>query len=109
VFSTTGRTPVSGWSKVKRDLDKAMGNPREFVLHDLRHTAATHMDEMKIQPVVIELILNHVSGVRRGIAGRYNKGERMEERREALLRWSQNISGRVSGEPTKKVVRLHSR
>jgi integrase len=108
VFSTTGSTPISGWSKVKRDLDKAMGHPREWVLHDLRHTAATHMDEMRIQPVVIELILNHISGVRRGIAGRYNKGERMEERREALNRWSTHISELVSGEPT-KVVKLRSR
>jgi len=38
---------------------------------------------------------HHISGVCRGIAGRYNKGERAQER--------------ASGEPTKKAVRLHSR
>ena len=108
IFSTNGRTPISGWSKIKRELDVAMGNPKPWRLHDLRHTAATGMDELGIDTVVIELILNHISGRRGGIAGRYNKGERMDARRAALHRWSQHIEGLVSGKPA-KVLRLHSR
>jgi integrase len=109
VFSTTGRTPISGWSKVKRDLDKAMGNPKPWRLHDLRRTAVTGMCELGIAPHVVELVVNHISGHRRGVAGIYNKSVQMDERRKALLRWSQHISGLVSDVPSKKVVSLHSR
>ena len=38
VFTTTGRTPVSGWSKVKEALDKAAGPLPDWRLHDLRRT-----------------------------------------------------------------------
>ena len=37
--------------------------------HDLRRTAVTGMAELGIQPHVIELVVNHVSGSRGGVAG----------------------------------------
>jgi integrase len=40
-----------------------------WVLHDLRRSVATHMGEKGIQPHVIEMVLNHVSGFRAGVAG----------------------------------------
>ena len=107
IFTTNGRTSISGWSKIKRELDKAMGNPEPWRLHDLRHSAATGMNNLGIRPDVIELTVNHISGVRGGIAGRYNHDAMMPERKTALLRWSQHVAGLVSGET--KVVRLHSR
>ena len=107
-FTTNGKTPISGWSKIKKQLDAAMGNPEPWRLHDLRHTAATGMNKLGIRPDVIELAVNHVSGVRGGIAGRYNHDAMMPERKAALLRWSRHIEGLVSGEQT-KVVRLRSR
>jgi integrase len=108
VFTTNDRTPISGWSKIKRELDAAMGNPEPWRLHDLRHTAATGMNKLGIRPDVIELAVNHISGSRGGLVGRYNHDAMMPERKAALLRWSQHISGLVSGKPA-KVVRLHSR
>lgn len=45
---------------------------------------------------VIELVVNHVSGSRGGVAGIYNKSELMPERREALERWSRHLSGLVT-------------
>ena len=109
VFSTTGRTPISGWSKVKRELDKAMGNPKPWRLHDLRRTLVTHLiEDLRIPPHVVEQVVNHQSGHRGGVAGIYDKSVLITERKDALLRWSRHIEGLVTGEPA-KVVRLRSR
>ena len=53
VFTTTGRSPVSGWSKIKQRLDEAMKIP-PWRLHDLRRTAATGMAEIGIAPHIVE-------------------------------------------------------
>ena len=116
VFSTTGTTPVSGWSRMKRRLDADMlaiaRNDRgtrttilKWRLHDLRRTAVTCMAELGIRPDVIELVVNHVSGSRSGIAGVYNKSELLEERREALERWSRHLQSIVLPKP-ENVIRL---
>ena len=108
LFTTNGKTPISGWSKIKRELDKAMGNLEPWCLHDLRHTAATGMNKLGIRLDVIELACNHTSGVRGGIAGRYNHDAMMPERKEALRRWALHVAGLISDAPSKKVVSLRS-
>jgi integrase len=105
VFTTNGRTPISGWTKVKRQLDAEMGNPPPFRIHDLRRTAVTGMAELRIPHDVIELCVNHISGVRAGVAGTYNRAQLLSERQAALVRWSNHIQGLVGGK-TAKVVRL---
>ena len=105
IFSTTGRTPVSGWNKMKRQLEAAMGNPPPWVLHDLRRTAVTGMVELGIRPDVVELCVNHISGHRGGVAGIYNRADMLPERRAAMLRWSQHVHGLVGGKPA-NVTRL---
>jgi integrase len=114
IFTTTGETPLSGWSKCKARLDekmleiareeaKAAGRAPEDVsippwrLHDLRRTCVTNLAELGIPPDVIELAVNHVSGMRGGIAGTYNRSELLPERRAALERWASHVSGIVSG------------
>jgi integrase len=98
VFSTNGRTPISGWSKVKRELDKAMANPPAWRLHDLRRTAITGMNELGISPHIIEQLVNHQSGHRGGVAGVYNKSVLMPERKDALVSWAKYINRLVVGE-----------
>lgn len=90
IFTTNGRTCISGWSKIKGRLDRAMG-VENWRLHDLRRTAVTGMNELGIQPHVIERIVNHVSG-RPAIAGVYDKSTLMPERRAGLERWAAHIS-----------------
>jgi integrase len=102
IFTTTGKTPVSGWSKTKHRLDAAMKIP-SWRLHDLRRTFVTGLADLGIRPDVIELTVNHVSGMRGGIAGVYNRSELLTERRAALARWGQHIAGLVSGEPANVV------
>jgi integrase len=101
-FTTTGRSAVSGWSKIKQALDSKMGVP-PWRLHDLRRTTATGMAELGIAPHVIEAVLNHVSGARAGVAGVYNRAIYSEEKRTALERWCAHVLGLVSGKPGKVV------
>jgi integrase len=105
VFSRNGHGPITGWSGAKRELDAAMGTPPPFVLHDLRRTAVSGMVELGVRVDVVELVVNHTSGVRGGVAGVYKKSELMPERREALERWSRHVAGIVSP-ATDKVITL---
>jgi integrase len=110
VFTVTGSTPPSGWSRAKHRLDAAMQaragdvKIKPWRLHDLRRTAVTGMGELGIMPHVIELAVNHVSGHRSGVAGTYNRSELLDERREALKRWATHIEGLLA--PQDNIVRL---
>jgi integrase len=112
-------TPPSGWNRAKRELDAAMlaiarkergadATIPYWRLHDLRRTAVTGMAELSIRPDVIELIVNHVSGARGGIAGVYNRSELMDERRVALTRWAAQVAGIVNAD-VGKVVELRTK
>jgi len=98
VFSTTGSSPVSGWTKIKARLDEAMKPGTPWVLHDLRRTAATGMAEIGIAPHIVEAVLNHVSGARAGVAGTYNRAAYLPEKTAALERWAAHIEGLISGQ-----------
>ena len=102
VFTTTGRSPVSGWSKIKRRLDEAMKIP-PWRLHDLRRTAATGMAEIGIAPHIVEAALNHISGAKAGVAGTYNRAAYAAEKRAALERWASHVQGLVSERPANVV------
>jgi integrase len=70
---------------------------RPWRLHDLRRTCATMMAEaIRIEPHVIEALLNHVSGYKAGMAGVYNRAAYINERRAALTRWADYIEAIVA-------------
>jgi integrase len=97
-FSTNGKTPISGWSKAKTILDDAMKIPA-WRLHDLRRTAVTGLAELGVSADLVELIVNHISGSRGGVAGTYNRSERVADRRAALGRWDRHLTNLVEGKP----------
>jgi hypothetical protein len=97
VFTTNGKSAVSGWSTVKVRLDAAMGNSN-WRIHDIRRSVVTGMVEIGVLPHVVELVVNHVSGHKSGVAGTYNRSEMMPERRAALERWALHLAGVVAGE-----------
>jgi integrase len=103
VFGTTGKSPVSGFSKWKEELDRRLGLETPFRLHDLRHVAATGLAELEVDPHVIEAVLNHASGFRAGVAGRYNQFAYVREKRVALARWAAHLE-RLIAPPADKVV-----
>jgi len=103
VFTTTGTSPVSGFSRIKKRVDAAMlaiartesGNPEltipKFRLHDLRRTFSTELHALGVAPHVVEACLNHVSGHKAGVAGTYNKYEYYDEKHAAVERWARWI------------------
>jgi integrase len=104
LFTTNGRSAVSGFSKSKRRVQEAMTQlaceetgDSEFsiarwTLHDLRRTFSTQLHALGIAPHVVEAALNHVSGHKGGIAGVYNVYEYLDEKRDALERWARWIA-----------------
>jgi integrase len=102
VFTTTGKTPVSGWSKAKRLFDSTAaeinGRPlAPWRLHDLRRTAATGLQRLGINLQVIESVLGHVGGSRAGIVGVYQRHQFVAEVRVALEAWAREIERIASG------------
>jgi integrase len=102
VFTTTGTTPISGFSKAKVRLDKLSG-VTEWRLHDLRRTATTGMAKMGIAPHVVDRILNHTAGTIRGVAAVYNRHAYLDERRVALDAWARRVDALVNGTPANLV------
>lgn len=109
VFSTTGITPVSGFSRAKRILDERLltamqrrqkergGDPTsvkidEWRLHDLRRTGATNLQALGIPIEVTEAVLNHINGTRAGVAGIYNRYKYEPEKRAALEAWDARLA-----------------
>ncbi len=108
VFSTTGTTPVSGYSRAKRMMDERMlkvmktrhadagGNPdaiqlADWRIHDIRRTGATNLQALGIPIEVTEAVLNHISGTRAGVAGIYNRYKYEPEKRAALANWDARL------------------
>lgn len=107
ISTTTGARPISGHSNAKERLDRVVAEIAQqeaaargsaaipiqpWRLHDLRRTVASGMARMAIAPHVIEAILNHRSGIISGVAAIYNRHDYLEEKRDALERWSQSAS-----------------
>ena len=96
VFTTTGDTPVSGFSRMKRRLDTLVANHmrREinpWRLHDLRRTFATNMQRLGVRFEVTEALLNHRSGARSGVAGVYQQHDWRPEKHEAIRLWTERL------------------
>jgi integrase len=94
VFTTSGRKPISGWSRPKIELDTASGIT-DWRIHDLRRTVATGMQKLGITLQTVEAVLGHVSGSRGGIVGVYQRHNYAEEKRTALEAWGQYVMSKV--------------
>lgn len=113
-FSTTsGKHPISGYSKAKTAIDKAIMNARKksnpeakpmarWTYHDLRRTAATWMAKNGVPPHVLSAILNHTAGSTMGVTSIYNRFRYTEERRIALQGWADFVLSLESNKTTKK-------
>jgi integrase len=86
----------TGWSIGKRALDERLGLP-PWRVHDIRRSVSTGMNDIGIQPHIVEQVLNHQSGHRRGTAGTYNRSVYANEVVSAMLRWSDHIGSIIEG------------
>src|SRR5262249_11484232 len=95
-----GRSPVSHFDRIKRELDAQMGDAAPWVVHDLRRTAASGMAALRIPVPTIEKILDHRSGTFRGTVGACQQYDFATEKRDALQRWADHVDGLVNGRQT---------
>lgn len=127
LFTTTGVTGISGFSKAKAALDKRMvavlrvraeargedvADVDDAIIlppwrfHDLRRTGVTALQGMGVPVEVTEDILAHTSGTRKGVAGVYNKYRYLAEKRVALELWGEFLrdlrSTTLAAEPDRK-------
>jgi integrase len=105
IFTTNGKTAVSGFSRAKVGFDKAT-QIDHWTLHDLRRTAASGMAGLGIAPHVVEAALNHKSGSIKGVAAVYNRYSYGAEKRAALEAWGRYLDALVTGAPASNVVEL---
>ena len=97
LFSTTGKTASSGFSRAKKKVVTLMQEAAEdttiapWRLHDLRRTATSGMASLGSGQVTIDKVLNHSSGKLSGVAAIYNRYGYQKEKSEALDEWADYI------------------
>jgi hypothetical protein len=106
VFTTTGRTPISGFGHAKARLDAAILAARAeaaaqaggeaaplqpWRLHDLRRTGVTVLARLGVRWEVADRVLNHVQGAIKGVAAIYQRHDYLAEREVALTTWAGHV------------------
>lgn len=101
VFTTDGRSPISGWSKTKRQLDemmeKELGEPvPDWRLHDLRRTVASGLAMLGFRAEVIKRVLGHAANANDVTEVHYNWHNYDDEALEAVKTWADYVLKLVS-------------
>lgn len=104
LFTSTGLTAISGYSRSKRRLDELMLDAAregakhpskvqiaKWTRHDLRRTVASGMAALGVAPHIVEAVLNHKSGTIKGVAAVYNRHRYEAEKRQALEAWAAHV------------------
>lgn len=98
VFTTTGKTPVSGWTKAKAALDKA-AKVTDWRLHDIRRTGVSILASMGFSPVVADLLLAHQPASLSTVARVYQRHDYAPERKAALKAWAAHVIACAEAKP----------
>lgn len=77
---------VNGFGKAKERLDRNMGRPVPFVIHDLRRTVRTRLSSLRVPSEVAEMVIGHG---KKGLARVYDQHHYLPEMRDALERWDE--------------------
>jgi integrase len=105
LFGERAETGFTRWWQLKLALDARLGDQvQPFILHDLRRTLATRLCDLGTAPHVVEQILNHQSGHRRGIVNVYNKSVYANEVRAALAMWADHVQSITTEGGERKIV-----
>lgn len=97
VFTTNGRSPISGWNRAKEKLDKLMseelGEPvAEWRIHDLRRTLASGLARLGYRIEVIKRVLGHVAKATDVTSVVYNWHNYDAEAMEAVQKWAAHLA-----------------
>lgn len=74
---------------------------RDFVIHDFRRTASTHLHETGFNSDWIEKCLAHET---KGIRGIYNRAQYADQRREMLQWWANFVDNQIQDERGKVII-----
>ncbi len=119
LFSLTGDTSVSGYSRGKQRLDRVIREKREAAakaegrgavemehwnIHDLRSTFSTLACEvLGAEIAVVDRILNHVATATTSKIMRiYNKSELFEPRKRVLREWAELIERKAAARGSRR-------
>ena len=109
IFTTTGKTPISGFSRAKTALDEAMARLGAKVapwrLHDLRRTGVSTLARLGFDSIVVDMLLAHQAAKLRGVAAVYQRHEFAREQAAALDAWAAHAI--QPGAATTNVIKLH--
>ena len=83
---------MSGWSKLKRYLDRRCAIQEPWQVHDLRRTCASGMQRIGVEREVIAACLNHSIP---GVTSTYMRDRLEPQKREALNAWADHVGGLV--------------
>jgi integrase len=119
IFGAREENGFSSFSSSKRALDaniranRIAADPNaaameNWTLHDFRRSMSTTMNELGVEPHIVELCLNHLEGVKGGVAGVYNLARYREAKGRAWALWNDQLMNAVHGR-TAKVVGLRRR
>lgn len=92
---------------VRKFTDEDDFGVKDFRLHDLRRTAATHMAKLKVDRTVLGKILNH-----KGVAGDglvtaiYDRHDYLSEKTEALQKWAYRLESIIDTEKEVPITRI---
>lgn len=89
-------TPFNGFSKCKGAFDKRLDGVAPYVIHDLRRTFASGMQELGVRIEVTEKLLNHTSGSFAGIVSVYQRHSYLPEMRDAVQKWEEHLQALTS-------------
>jgi integrase len=99
VFTTNGRTPISGYSKGKKALDAAIASDDEdrqaisdWRVHDFRRTGVSKLAALGFDSIVVDMLLAHQPARLRGVAAVYQRFNFWEVRRRALDSWAAHVT-----------------
>lgn len=95
VFTNDGVMAVNGFSKLKKQIDRLMGDALTgpWVNHDLRRTVRSNLSALGVADHVAELVIGHG---RRGLQRVYDRHKYLNEIRAALEAWHRRLSSLVA-------------
>jgi hypothetical protein len=101
-FSTSGRHPISGFTRLKAKLDaeiaKLPGEPLpKWVFHDVRRSLRSALSELKVDRIVCEKVLNHAPPKLERTYDRYSYAA---EKRQALQLWADHFAAVMAASST---------
>jgi len=89
LFTTTGITPASGFSKVKTQLDEMLPDLEPWRFHDFRTAFAIAMADAGESESVVDRVLNHAASgsAASAVARVYNHSKQLPQRAAVLDHW----------------------